>query len=87
MTTTPLSDVPLPAGASAPQGWLNPSYEPQPYRIVYGAARVITDHGASARARAWQNSDGALDEIVVVVGTAEDETEQRPSAPAGLSVA
>ncbi len=81
-TTTPtrLAEVPLPAGAESPRGW-EPDFHSPPFRIVYGAEHPITDHEVRVRARAWQNSDGTLDEIVVVFGTADDElNSDRPAS-------
>jgi hypothetical protein len=73
-TTEPFPDVPLPAGAAAPAGWELDGFsvDATPFRMVLGGERSVTDHELRVWARAWQNGDGTLDELTVVIELAEE---------------
>ena len=61
-TTTPQPDVPLPDGAATLDDW-TPDH-PQPYRIVFGANRGITDHAAKVGTSA---SSGLMERSMMAV--------------------
>lgn len=62
-TTSPHPDVPLPAGALEADTWQ--ALDRQPYRVVFGASRDVTDHAACVSTSAIQWADGNLDRGVI----------------------
>jgi hypothetical protein len=58
--TNPYPDVVPPAGASALDAWQDDV--PQPYRIVLGADRTVTDHKLRVSTSALQWADGSVDD-------------------------
>ncbi len=77
-TTTPHPEVPLPAGALEADSWQ--ALDRQPYRVVFGAYRDVTDHAAGVPTSVIQWADGHLDhgEIeapsLVILGGGEGES-------------
>jgi hypothetical protein len=64
MTTTtvqinPYPDIRPPSGATTVDDWQ--SFDPQPYRVVIGADRTVTDHVARVSPSAIQWADGSID--------------------------
>lgn len=57
-TSTTPPDVPLPAGATSPDGW-QPD-DSGPYRAIFGDDRCVTDHDAIVWTSAVQFADGAV---------------------------
>ena len=59
MTTT-TSDVPVPAGAHTCDDWQDDDH--QPYRVILGADRKVTDHALTVSPSAVQWLDGTVDD-------------------------
>lgn len=59
MTTTITEPVPLPVGARTFDTWQDD--DPQPYRIIVGADRRVTDHTVRVSPSAVQRADGSVD--------------------------
>jgi hypothetical protein len=53
-------DVAPPPGATTHDEWEDD--DPQPYRIVFGADRTVTDHRARVSTSAVQWADGSVDD-------------------------
>jgi hypothetical protein len=65
MTTTtaqinPYPDIAPPAGARPIEDWQ--AIEPQPYRVVIGDDRTVTDHKLRVSPTAIQLADGSIDD-------------------------
>lgn len=56
--TTPTIDPPV--GATACDIWQE--HDPLPYRVVFGAFRMVTDHAAVVSSSAVQWADGSIDD-------------------------
>jgi hypothetical protein len=59
MTTT-TSDVPVPSGAHTCDDWQDDDH--QPYRVILGADRKVTDHAVTVSPSAVQWLDGTVDD-------------------------
>jgi hypothetical protein len=59
-TTSPRPDVPLPPGVTGVDDWQ--ADERQPYRVVFGEYRGVTDHPICVSTAAVQWADGSLDD-------------------------
>jgi hypothetical protein len=59
MTTT-TSPVPLPTGADTCDDWQGD--DPQPYPVIFGADRKVTDHALTVSPSAVQWLDGTVDD-------------------------
>ncbi len=60
-TTTPTTEpVPLPLGARTFDTWQDD--DPQPYRVILGADRTVTDHKVRVSPSAVQWADGSVDD-------------------------
>jgi hypothetical protein len=57
--TDPHPDVALPAGARTLDTWQ--ADDPQPYRVILGADRKVTDHRLTVSPSAVQWADGTID--------------------------
>ena len=61
-TTTPVPDVPLPAGADDVG-----DFDCDGYRDIYGVDRTVTDHAARVYAFGSQAADGRLYDLAVYI--------------------
>jgi hypothetical protein len=60
MTTSTIPPVPLPTGATTVDDWQHD--DPQPYRVILGADRKVTDHKLTVSPSAVQWGDGSVDD-------------------------
>jgi hypothetical protein len=58
--TSPYPDVAPPLGATTLDDWQD--IEPQPYRVIIGADRTVTDHPLKVSPSAVQWADGSIDD-------------------------
>lgn len=58
--TNPCPDIVPPAGATTYDDWQGD--DPQPYRVVIGTHRTITDHPLKVSPSATQWADGSIDD-------------------------
>jgi hypothetical protein len=81
--TTPLPDVPLPAGATVAGEWNDTAF-PDPWRVIHGPDRSITDHDVCVAATACQHADGRLSDVAVRMRCFELNSDQARELAAAL---
>jgi hypothetical protein len=71
-TTTPLPDVSPPHGFTADPWEDTTCREPNPWRLIHGPSRVVTDHEGAVRIRAVQYGDSRVEDVEIMVWPNDD---------------